>query len=257
MGAAPTSFSYKQLEALWIKYGGNKAYAPIAAAVAMAESGGRVRATDNDSNGSVDRGLWQINSVHGSQSTYDIAANTRAAIAISQGGKNWTPWVTYNTGAYKKYLPGGSILGNALGSDSILGGLLNGTGSGVKVTAPGLSGVDAIGNFFTSLGKWDTWKRVLEVGGGAILIGAGLVLMSKEAGVKMPGVVGNVAETIPGVGTVVAATRGKSPTEKIHIAGGVESTVTTNRRGTKQTATHKPIKWYGGKEQYEGEGNLD
>jgi Lysozyme like domain len=259
MGAAPSSYSYSQLEQLWIKYGGNKVYAPIAAAIAMAESSGRVRATDIDSNGTVDRGLWQINSVHGSQSTYDVAGNTRAAIAISNGGRDWHPWVTFNTGAYKKYLNGKMVIpsGRSAGTTIDTGGGTNlYGGKGLNIPNP-LSGIEAVGAFFNTLSEWSTWKRVFEVAGGAILIGAGLVLMSKEAGVKMPAVVGNAAEAIPGVGPVVSAVKSKTPTEKIHIAGGVESTITTNRRGTKQTATHKPIKWYGGKQDiYEGEGSL-
>lgn len=79
----------------------------LAAAVAMAESGGDPNARNHNTNGSVDRGLWQINSVH---KQYDAAKlfsadyNATAAYAIGGGGTNWQPWVTYNTGAYKKYL---------------------------------------------------------------------------------------------------------------------------------------------------------
>ena len=37
-------------------------------------------------NGTVDRGYWQINSVHGSLSTYGAAGNARAAVLISGNG---------------------------------------------------------------------------------------------------------------------------------------------------------------------------
>jgi len=98
------SYTYSQIEAIWIQYGGNPAAAPMAAAIALAESGGNPNAVNTaNSNGTTDRGLWQINSVHGAQSTFDLAANTRAAIAISNNGANWRPWTTYNTGAYRKY----------------------------------------------------------------------------------------------------------------------------------------------------------
>lgn len=89
-----------KLERLWDHAGGNPASAEMAASIAMAESGGDPGATDDDGNGTVDRGYWQINSVHGAQSTYDPRANARAAVQISGDGTNWTPWVTYNTGAY-------------------------------------------------------------------------------------------------------------------------------------------------------------
>jgi hypothetical protein len=101
------TYNYAQLEGIWIQAGGNSQAAPMAAAIAMAESGGNSAAQDLDSNGSVDRGLWQINSVHGSQSTFDVMGNARAAVAISNNGTDWSPWVTYQTGAYKQFLQSG------------------------------------------------------------------------------------------------------------------------------------------------------
>lgn len=97
-------FNYAQLEGIWIQAGGSPGAAPIAAAIAIAESGGNTTATNHDSNGSVDRGLWQINSVHGAQSTYDVMGNARAAVAISNNGTNWAPWTTYTSGAYRQYV---------------------------------------------------------------------------------------------------------------------------------------------------------
>ena len=73
----------------------------MAAEIARAESGGRQYATDNDGNGTVDRGYWQVNSIHGALSTYDPAGNARAAVELSGDGTNWSPWVTYQTGAYQ------------------------------------------------------------------------------------------------------------------------------------------------------------
>lgn len=98
------TYSQAQLQDLWVQAGGNPAKAQIASAIAMAESGGKTNATDNDSNGSVDRGLWQINSVHGALSTYSPLANARAAVQLSANGTNWSPWVTFTSGAYLKYM---------------------------------------------------------------------------------------------------------------------------------------------------------
>ena len=53
------------------------------------------------SNGTVDRGYWQINSIHGVLSTYDAAGNARAAVQLSGDGTDWSPWVTYATAAYQ------------------------------------------------------------------------------------------------------------------------------------------------------------
>jgi hypothetical protein len=107
------AYSYAQLKALWIANGGSKTAADIAAAVALAESGGDPNATNHNTDGSTDRGLWQINSVHGAQSTYDITGNVKAAVSISGNGSNWSPWVTYTTGAYRKFLSPGTAAGTA------------------------------------------------------------------------------------------------------------------------------------------------
>lgn len=89
-----TKYSFAELEGIWENAGGSLLAAPMAAAIAMAESGGDSNSTNNNGNGTQDRGLWQINSIHGSQSTFDVTANARAAVAISSNGTNWRPWCT-------------------------------------------------------------------------------------------------------------------------------------------------------------------
>lgn len=102
-----SNYTLQELERLWVQAGGNATYAPMAAAVALAESGGNPNATNKNRNGSIDRGLWQINSVHGSQSTYNALANARGAVAISNGGTNWKPWCV----AWSNGRCGGTYLG--------------------------------------------------------------------------------------------------------------------------------------------------
>ena len=80
----------------------------MAIAVALAESGGDPLATDHDTNGTVDRGLWQINSVHRAYSAacdYDPACAAQAAYQISDAGHDWSAWVTYQRGEEIAYLP--------------------------------------------------------------------------------------------------------------------------------------------------------
>jgi hypothetical protein len=89
-----------QVEQLWEQEGGAPTAAFMAAEIAEAESSGHEDATDRDSNGTVDRGLFQVNSAHGSLSTYNVDANVRAAVYLSDDGENWEPWRTYVTGAY-------------------------------------------------------------------------------------------------------------------------------------------------------------
>jgi Lysozyme like domain len=106
-GSAADARSLRLVE-LWKQAGGDPKLAVTMAAIALAESGG---VTDAESppnkNGTVDRGLWQINSVH---SQYDEARllsdplyNAKAAVAIErqQGLKAWT---TYRSGAYRGHL---------------------------------------------------------------------------------------------------------------------------------------------------------
>lgn len=88
------------LERLWEQAGGSPAAAATAASIAMAESSGRQYATNTNGGRSTDRGYFQINSIHGSLSTYDAYGNARAAVQISRNGRDWRPWTTYQTGAY-------------------------------------------------------------------------------------------------------------------------------------------------------------
>jgi hypothetical protein len=96
----PKTYTFRQLEELWIGAGGRKIAAPTAAAIALAESGGNPNSEGHNTNGSIDRGLWQINSVHGSLSTTDVVANVKAAVKI-YNESGWSPWVTFKTGAYQ------------------------------------------------------------------------------------------------------------------------------------------------------------
>ena len=89
-------YSCSALEQLWDEAGGNRAEAFTAAEIAMAESGGNPNAISPTD----DFGLWQINGVHGSLATLNPFGNARAAIIVSDDGRNWSPWTTYTSGRY-------------------------------------------------------------------------------------------------------------------------------------------------------------
>lgn len=80
----------------------------IAVAVGLAESGGNIIATHLNTNGTTDYGLWQINSVHAallaSGSWSDPIANARMAFSIQHDAGGWTPWSTFNSGAYLDHM---------------------------------------------------------------------------------------------------------------------------------------------------------
>ena len=81
----------------------------IAVAVARAESNWNPKATLLNTNGSVDHGLFQINSVHAAilaeGNWSDPGDNAVMAFKVwTQAGDSWSPWVTYWRGTYKQYL---------------------------------------------------------------------------------------------------------------------------------------------------------
>lgn len=92
--------------------------AVIAAAIAMAESGGRTCAR-NLSGIEDSQGLWQINvrahPAWAEQDLSDPAINAKAMLAVSGNGSNWTPWSTWwqdpqrrlgpGLGVYRRWLP--------------------------------------------------------------------------------------------------------------------------------------------------------
>jgi hypothetical protein len=89
---------------------GSKKHCHMAVAICLAESGGNPHATNvnSDSHHSVDRGLWQINNYWHSEVSdtcaFSASCNAKAAKRISSDGSNWTPWATYNGGAYKRHM---------------------------------------------------------------------------------------------------------------------------------------------------------
>lgn len=103
-----------------------------AEAIVMAESGGNAHAYNgNASTGDNSYGLFQINMLGGMgaerRKQFELSSNdalfnplTNAEIAfhLSKGGTDFSPWSTYKSGAYQRYLgnPNSSILNTALGS---------------------------------------------------------------------------------------------------------------------------------------------
>jgi len=115
------SFNVGQLKELALGVGFNEKNASIAAAVAMAESGGD---SSNDTiksglyarNGETSYGLWQINmtgalgperikqlGLSSYKDLYDPVTNAKAAFKLS-GGSNWSPWSAYNDGKHLPFL---------------------------------------------------------------------------------------------------------------------------------------------------------
>lgn len=110
-GQAGTVYSYAQLQGLWINAGGPKTLAPLAAAIAMAESGGCSAAVNpTDNNGTqTSWGLWQISDGTHNQPVQGIltpATNAQQAVAKYQNAGGFSPWGTYTSGAYRQFYSG-------------------------------------------------------------------------------------------------------------------------------------------------------
>ena len=111
-GTPGQKFTYAELEGLWINAGGPRGAAPIAAAIALAESGGcsgDINPTDNGGT-QTSWSLWQISDGTHNQPVpgiMDPAVNAQQAVAKYKAS-GWSPWGTYNSGAYKAFMNGGT-----------------------------------------------------------------------------------------------------------------------------------------------------
>lgn len=107
-----TTLSYAQMEGYWIAAGGPAAVAPIAAAIGEAESGGNTDAInphDNDNKQSSYGWLQISNGTHTppSPNWADPATNAQLGVAkYKAAGNSFSPWGTYDSGAYKAYVSG-------------------------------------------------------------------------------------------------------------------------------------------------------
>ncbi len=115
-GLGELGMSFSELVNAALGAGCSPSGAQTAAAIAMAESSGNPGARNpvppDDS-----YGLWQINmlgklgparrsqfGLTSNADLYQADVNARAMAAVSGGCKNWSPWTTYTSGAYKKFL---------------------------------------------------------------------------------------------------------------------------------------------------------
>lgn len=192
-----------------------------AVAVALAESGGNPRAVhvNADKYRSRDRGLWQINDHWHPEvsdaAAFDPASAAAAAYRISGGGRSWSAWSTYKSGAAAKQLGTARLAASAataqpagfwgdLGKD-LVGGPTAGLPKNLqpKITPPGVAadplaplkdaakGLGQLGSLTLLAAKggaWvadpHNWTRVLLVTGGgvAVLLGLSMVAKSGAAG---------------------------------------------------------------------------
>lgn len=181
-----------------------------ATAVALAESGGNPTITHTNTDGSIDTGLWQINSVHRrTHPSWTVAwlrdpqHNAEAMNVVSSNGSDWSAWSTFKSGAYKAHL---ATARKAVDATSGHGGptpsnvaevitnpvdVLKGVPEAIIGSARGI--LDAVNRVGAWVSDPHNWTRVGFVVGGTVLV---LVAASAVA-----------AETKAGQATVGTAAR--------------------------------------------------
>jgi Lysozyme like domain len=106
-GGSSGGLGFSEIMGVAQQAGFSQAGSMIAAAIAMAESGGNPNAVGD---GGQSYGLWQIYLPAHPNVTPQQAENpstaAQLAYSISSGGQNWTPWSTYNNGSYLQFLGG-------------------------------------------------------------------------------------------------------------------------------------------------------
>jgi hypothetical protein len=103
---AKGAFGKSALAGLWIGAGGPSPLARIAAAIALAESGGN----PNAHNPLGATGLWQILGQVVPGNLYNPAVNAANAVKKWRDAGGFSPWVQYTTGAYKAFLARGGFV---------------------------------------------------------------------------------------------------------------------------------------------------
>jgi hypothetical protein len=192
----------------------------LAAAIAMAETGGTGNAGAHNPIPPDDSyGLWQINmigaegpqrrrqlGISSNTQLYDPATNARAMMLISNGGTNFTPWATYTSGRYQKYMPPGTATTlPSVEPAGILGDLtspLQGLIGGGESVVHGFEGLIKAGLW---LSKASNWVRIGYVAGGGVMLIVGLAMLVKDQELK---VVAGSAGKILGKTAKAVATNG-------------------------------------------------
>jgi hypothetical protein len=213
------TLSQSDLYTLAKKAGLPDSSAKVAAAIAMAESGGDPNVHNtNKSTGDDSYGLWQINMLGSmgpqrrkqfgilvDSQLIDPTQNAHAMASLSQQGRSFAPWTTYTTTdatrSYKRFM-GNTVTDT--GKDYNQSILQQHTG--ISVPDP-LSGLASIGDATTKTAHWISdsrnWIRVGYVAGGTILVTGALIAITGDT--KLGGLV--MSATPPGrVGGAAKAT---------------------------------------------------
>lgn len=216
-----TTYTYAELEGLWINAGGPRALAPIAAAIAEAESGGNSDAYNgHDSNGrggtQVSAGLWQISNgtMTPVQGWSDPATNAKYAVGKYKGANNsFSPWGTYTSGAYKAYLSGKTSPVLTVAGSPTAAGAASAASAGADclVANPLSVSLPIVGTITGGPACLFTYSNARAfIGAGFLIAGAliafsGLATIAVGTGLKAASAAANAAGKVPVAGKWVKA----------------------------------------------------
>jgi len=197
------TYSYGQLEQLWIQAGGPRAVAPLMAAIALAESGGNPQAANKTDNGGTQTswGLWQISDgTHNEPVQGILNPLTNAQQAVDKyKSQGLGAWGTYTSGAFRKFYKGNvSPTSLPQGGGELVGswgqfwhdvtspfGAVGSATSGAEGAVGGLIGIEnSIAGFLHGL-EWffipGNWVRIICGLGGVALMIPGLKALMQSA----------------------------------------------------------------------------
>jgi hypothetical protein len=221
-------YNYAQLEQLWINAGGPASVAPVAAAIAEAESSGNANATNaTDNNGTqTSWGLWQISNGTHNQPVANILSptvNAQQAVAKYQAANGFSPWGTYDSGAYTAFLspgttPGGTVptAATLTAANSTAGGdnpatCLLGAGEG------GIFGIGAASTCFFTKSNARALIGGMCLAGGFMVMGVGVALIAVFA-LNRAGIAKTIVDLTPAGKAAGAAGKAEIP-EQAATAG--------------------------------------
>jgi len=105
MPLAGRQLNYKQALALCYRVGWRGRNLTRAVAVMCAESARYTEAYNVNEGGTIDRGLFQINSIHGANSTFDPLPNAEYAHKLWLWNEGFTPWYAFVNRNHVKFIP--------------------------------------------------------------------------------------------------------------------------------------------------------
>lgn len=242
-----STYSYAQLESIWLnaaqgtKYA-TSSWAALMAAIAEAESSGNpnsLNATDNGGTQS-SYGLWQISTgTHTAPASNwnDPTENAKLAIA-KLNSQGLSAWGTYDSGAYKQFLSGSTTPDNSWTPPGV--NPVTGSGQGIAgIGGPGSAASDTcLMNIDYGIGSFCLMSKTnaRAIIGGTLMVGS-LVLFTVGALVLVSAGFRKVAPT---VGAIAGGPVGKLAGAAIATGKNTSSGKAKPSKETPETAPEKP-----------------